>query len=726
MSAQLNQLVLTRFQAHGGNVSAVMGGMARSTGAFTNQVSQASRMSTVLNNQWKAIGTTIRYAMAGGLIFGARNVFSQFKDIQRQLGLISAIGEFQGPGGRGVAATGDRLQALAGRLRNLAVETRTPINEMNDAAINFLSTVQKVPEDQLTPMLRVIAEGAQLAQVSSEDATKAFTTMNIAFGRSVNLKNVQRMANEFFILTKQAPGGVAAGQQIIGQLGLLAQTTRAAHGTPQDMFSLLLSTLRAGIPPAQSARGLQFMLQTVGLPGSQTKASREAMASIGILPGSPMSAQERITRIMRHARELGVKGHLTQAGRNMEEDTLMGLEELPPGQAAQRLGVSGPGGEFLATVFRRIHALRTALAISGQIDTGQAQKDFKLLTDAERGHIQDINRLSKAWQNFANQTKLQEATIAIQAMQQQVIQSFAPVFKFVARGTTGFQHLMSRHEDATRRIAIGSAIGLGALGLARFTRLGNLPGIRRLPGARSILGANLAGLATANAVQAMATGGSGQLGSSPQNPIYAVIVYDLYRGATGRGINEPPTPPRDEPPLVPVGRFARARAIARRAARLGAKGALIAGPRVALGSAEGLAVGAAFVAPIVVTNRAAGGGESRIMHPSRPLSPDEMRRAERRFPDIKNFVQGTYAADRPLSKRYQALLQQFMQGQMPPEQVHQRLQRLQRRDAGEKTRRVVIEQMDPKTGAKVKRTVKLPAAMWRNGTVPVVRGRPGK
>jgi hypothetical protein len=488
-------------------------------GQFGNKINEVTRFSERLNKQIAAIATTIRYSIAGSAVFGVARLVGQLKEVQVQMGLISAIGETRG----GQLIQGQGLTDLMTQARQGAVASITPINQYNDAIINLLSTVSNLPRDQLTPIVTQISQAAQLAQVSAEDATKAFTTMNVAFGRETNLPNIRKMAQEFFILTREAPGGVAAGQQVITQLGQLAQVTRAAHGTPEDMFALLLTTLRSGIPPAQAGRGLQYLIQTVAFPGQQVASSRNALASVGITPTTDMTLQERLGAIFGRARRLGMSGDLNKLT-NLDEDTISELEASgDTTQGLSSLGITGRGAEFLGTIFRRIHALRTALAIEGQIDVGQAQGDLKEMTNVTRGVVSDTNDLKKAWKRFHDQAKLQEAAVALNAMGLQVAQTFAPVLNFVAgkviggvdpdsgRGT-GLFGVAQRHPTGTRNLVIGGALALGGLSLAKGLGLGGMLSRKFFQ---------------ARALEQMA-GGGGRPDGSASAPFYVVVLNEIF------------------------------------------------------------------------------------------------------------------------------------------------------------------------------------------------------
>jgi hypothetical protein len=557
--SQINNYVTTTFRARGGNVIAQMGQWSQGMGRFGQQLNNASRMSERLNAQWRAIGTTIRYALAGSVIFGITGLINRYADIQRQLGLATAIGTTTG--GRGF--TNNEITKLGRNLRQAAIDSVTPLNQINDAAINLLSTVQNVPEDQVSPILTRIAQAATLAQISSEDATKAFTTMNVAFGRPSNLQNISRIAQEFFILTKQAPGGVSAGAQIVQQIPQLSTLVSAGKGTPADVFGFSLATLRGGLPPAQAGRGLAFLLQTLAFPNQQTTSSKTALASIGITPNfyNQHNIREAVLRVLQHARKLGLRGNLNKVV-NMDEDTANELESS--GASVQSLGLSGQGAVFLGSVFHRIHALRTALALLRQQNSGQLETDLNTMAQAEQDHVSDVNDLSKQWARFRKRANLQAAAISIQALGQQVIETFAPILNLGAAGISGLQHQAAGHPGATRAAVLGGAGLMAAMGMRRFLGLSGGLG-------HGVVGANALGAALSP---------GGVLGDSPQNPMYVIVVDQLFGRGRMPGTGGGGTPPGG---VVATGGGA---ATAGRTARIGRRLLRVAGGIAVVGAVD--------------------------------------------------------------------------------------------------------------------------------------------
>lgn len=530
--------IITRFEAQPGNVRAVLGGMSSGYERTAQSARVLGREQTYLNNQLRAFGTTMRYAIAGTAVFGAVGTISTLSEIQKQLGLISAIGNVQGPG-QGLALVGDRLNSIGEQARTAAINSIQPISSINDSIIALLSTVRNVPQNQLVPMVEEIARSATLSQISADDATKAFTSMQTAFGKPINLSNVHKTAQEFFMMISRVPGGPAAGGQVIQQFGQLAAVARGGQISEPQLFGLITAGLRTGIPPSQLSRGLQYMIQTTTRQRPLTKDAAEAMDKMGITRGfvdqhGGVAALGRIIDRVKAAGGVGgnVKGRVQQ---------LSALEEqIGEEGAVPKALISGPGGALAATIFRRVHEYRTFLALyqratqakGGLADPtlGQELRDFQ---EAERGHVQDIEDLSRAWKRFQDQAKLPQAAIALQTLGQDVATAFAPVLNLAAGGLTSAASFATKHQQATALAAYG--VGLSALlyGGGKFAG----PLLRRgVPG-------GLGALTVAEGV----TGGQGQWkgmpGESPQHPSFVWVMGSglKFGGGTGQVIQKAET-----------------------------------------------------------------------------------------------------------------------------------------------------------------------------------------
>lgn len=515
-------------------------------GLHSNQRSMSQ-----LDQGMRALGTTARYAFVGGIVFGATQAIASLSAVQEKLGLIAAIG------GSGFSK-GNAPRELLMDIQKASIDTLTPVQEIEDAVVNLLSTVSNVPRNQVTPIVADIAKTAKLAQISAEDATKAFTTMNIAFARPNNARNIHAAGQEFFSLIQKAPGGAAAGGQIIQQLGPLSGLFGPlGHGTPEQMNALILGSLRFGGSPSTAIRGLQFLTQSVIQP--QTKEAQETLASIGVTPAfvQKQGVYKSILKVLRHAQGLGVKGDPSKVA-------AIGDETLDQGDITgagpDTLGISGAGSEFLRKALRRIHAVRVGAILSAQLEQhGKVEsldQDLKLMNEALTGTIDATTDVRKAWERYHQQAPLKEAGNAINNLTLAAVKALDPLTKPLAHGATflGKQAVAHPRAVQTTEIALGALLGVRMA--SRFIpAVGALTG--RLPrGLRGLLGGkgSLAGAALiaeeAPAVLAGSTASQafGPLGTRA-NPMWVIIspISDLIsmrkdQGTGGRGIPGAPIP----------------------------------------------------------------------------------------------------------------------------------------------------------------------------------------
>jgi hypothetical protein len=529
--SSITNVITTVFRSRrDASVAAEIGGIRQGMGGIANSIGQTTRMSERLNNQWKAIGTTFRYAIAGAAVFGTAKLVTNLRDLQRQVGLIQALGNTTN--GMFPNSQNFGINNLLTQVRSNAVEAVTPINEFNEGLINLFSSVQNVPENQAARMMREISLTAQLAQTDSETASKAVFGMLQTFGMPVNLTNIRRMSRSISELITQVPGGPEAGRQIFTQYPQLAAAYLMGGGTPAQMFGNYQTLLRAGGSPSTGGRGLQYLIQTLANPGAQTNASRAALGSIGI--NQQFIQQHGVERalavLLAHVRSLGATA---QGGaRSISDDQLDAL--FTDGSASinqmHQLGIGGRGSEFLNTAIPRIHGVRAAVLLATQRD--QHSDNLQMVTDLNRqrnawdGTADAVNNYNKQIDNLTGPQQMQRASIAIQGLQQQALQTIQPGLNLAARGVTGIGAAANRHPHVASA-AMLAALGIGAgFGVRRFLR-----------GAGSAV-------VRANAVHAALTPG-GVLGDSPQNPLYVVVVGNLFKESVGGG----PTGPGGAKPI---------------------------------------------------------------------------------------------------------------------------------------------------------------------------------
>lgn len=693
--SQIENVITTTFRARGNQAIASMGSVAQGFGQVGRVINETTRRSELLNSQFRAMGTTIRYAIAGGAVFGLTRMVTQLKDIQQQLGLMQAIGQ---PAGGGIFST-QQITRLGNDLQGAAIRSLTPINEINDATINLLSTVQNVPQNEIPSMIQNIAQGAKLAQTPVEDLTKAITTMNIAFGRPNNARTIAQFNRMWFSLIKEAPGGVAAAPQIANQLPQLASMFALGQGpvsgakSQQQMLSLVLGVLRTGTPPSTAVRGLTYLAQSIIQP---TGKARGALAGIGITPQSIeregvyanlMKLLNRITKLSPGARRrIGT----------MSDESLDAIDE-----AGGRLpGIPAAEMTRLRQMIPRIHGIRAAVILAGQLQgTGQTKslaEDLQLMDQAMNNHTDQAHDMARAWSDFKKRSKLQEAATAIGTLKLQMAQALEPIINLAAKGISGVAGAAQHHRRFTRDAVMLGALGVGALGVGRFLGFG---------------GAGRA-LVRANAIQAAMTPG-GVLGDSPQNPLYVVVVGELF----GSGKNVIPGPTGTPGGVVQEAEKVAKYGLGWKALRMVRAG----GIRLATAAAGDVllpaALSAAPVAALAVAVHALRHGN--IDHPSQnPLGPRELHKALRHSPLTRDFIGAVYGQKKGIQPFYRDLLAGLMQGNVTPGQVERKL-------AGRAEIAMTIDVQQP--GGRVeRRRVHVPVDLWTGGRVPSSRGRKGK
>lgn len=527
--SQIENVITTTFRARGNQAISAMGQVAQGFGNVGRVINENTRLSERLNNQWRAIGTTIRYAVAGTAIFGLTNMVKQLAAMNQQLGTMQAISGI----GSGRAFSNRDITGLFSSLQTVSADTITPLSQVNDAAINFLSTVQNVKPGELPRMLEQISQGAKLAQTPVEALTQAATTMQIAFGRASSPTSIGQFTRMWERLIGIAPGGVVSAPSIAQAMPSLASMFQLApgKGVPANvgqaqLMTLTLGALRTGMPASTAMRGVTYLLQSLAQP---TGKARGALAGIGI---TPQFVQEKgiyaaVTRLLTTIAPVS-RTRAQQLGQIPDE--ALSEDSALPGIPASEMG-------RLRTMVPRIHGIRAAIILASQLqqrgNVESLNQDLQGMLNVQNEQSQEAKQLADAWANFRKRSRLSDAANQINVMALQVAQTFEPVFGFVAQhGVMPAGKFMRSHRELTRDVVLGGAGFMAAMGVARFAGAGNLPGLNRIPGLRGLLGGNAGrGFVLANAAQAAFSGNSA-LGASPQNPLYVVVVGEIFGGGT--------------------------------------------------------------------------------------------------------------------------------------------------------------------------------------------------
>jgi hypothetical protein len=686
--SQITNTVVTSFRAVGGNVVSQLRSYAAGFGTIGQQINQTSNMSTRLNNQWRALGTTIRYAVAGTALYGLTSMVSKVSQLNVQLAQMQAISN--AGIGTTVGISNNQVPTLLNNLMNTSVATITPLSEVNDAATNFLSTVQNVKPSELPTMLAQIGIGAKIAQTPIEDLTQAATTMQVAFNRKVNPQSIGQFSRMWQMLITTAPGARIAGSTIAQAMPGLASMFQLApgHGVTgslgqAQMMALSLGVLRTGMPASTGMRGLTYLLQSIAQP---TGGASKALAGIGITPQF-VASKGIFAGVMKLLGSITHHGNAKQLGA-IDDTTMDPLD-------AQNGNLPGiPAAEMvkLRAMIPRIHGIRAALILSSQLqqrgDVSSIQQDLQSMLQVQDQNSKETHQLAKNWQQFRQRARLAEAANAINTMGLQVAQTFEPVMGFVA------QHVLDpvagaarRHPRATRDITLGAGALIAALGVGRFT------------GITKMFGGPGQAIVREQAITAAMTGGAG-LGASPQHPLYVVVVGQLFGGNTPSPTNEP----------TPHGGGWFSKITGGASSFLGIKALTSFGGRIPGLLGKGASGLEGFGAEMP------GIGDWRMWLPGafNPIT-------HRRNPGWENFL--TLGA---LNRQH---------GIIPGNQYARDLQRAQRAFPGRNISGVesmlrgqadvnlVIDLTDPHTGKMTRQRVHIPIGLWEGGRSPSHRGQ---
>jgi hypothetical protein len=530
-----NQMV-THYMARAGNALSVLGQIESAMLRGGRAAGQQTRQLSAMEQQFRAIGTTIRYALAGGLVFGITGLIGKLNQLQQQLGLIAAIGPTAG-----INFNNNALNTYLNDIEERAVAARTPIEELNASTINFLSTVQGAKRSEIADIVSEIGITAKLSQTPTEDLTKAITTMNIAAGRSNNLKTINSLLREWFQLISTVPGGIAAAPQIAQQLGPLSSVAQMGRLTPEQIFGFTTGALRFGATPSTALRGTQFFLQSLFMPRGKYKAT---LAAHGFTArrlekeGGAQFVMDYLREIQRLGRGRGPTRAQAQRFGAIADVNPDPEAELAPNQ--QIAGLTREQLRFISATDPRIHGIRTTMVLLAQLqrhgDVAGLGELMRTYNELRKGTGEASKNLKKAQERFREQTQLLAASVTLDVIKTKIATAAAPALNLGARGVEKVGDIMAAHPEESKWGIRGAFAALGILGLGKM--VGGRFGLPKFGGG-GILGKlgrfGGQGFVLEQAAHDMMRGGQ-VLGSSPTHPLYVIVVGQIFAGPGNRGI----------------------------------------------------------------------------------------------------------------------------------------------------------------------------------------------
>ena len=512
-----------------------------------------SRQLTLWGQQMKAIGTTIRYALAGATVYAVATAVSSLGEFENKLGVINSLAAKMGGDGR-LQGLGQGLERLGDHALRMSNKFGIAVDDIQQHMIGFYSTFDAPEGAAGLKQLREFVDAMSRLTLISEGADPAALSRGLAsMSRNPQTGQLPKgRANElgsaFAYLIAES---TIRGEDIARDVGRLAGGRVAARMTPEEILGVYLGAAKAGGSIPVVGRGVA-QLVTASLVNPKTPDQKAAfMQAVGTTDPTALRAlggTEILRRMMRAVAPGG--GRLTRG-----QQGILGNEDITDEDALGALGQTRGINLTLATqLFGRQESLRVFLNLLSQGGPRAMEGFIKGIKDAEKA-----NSLKQRSDIVNERRWYQQLSQAQRNIGLTFSRGLEPFFRPVSGGVRRLSNEMIGHPTAAvaavggvaaaqlaSKIALG--VGLGGL-LGRG--LGRIPGLRRF-GAGNILarapefaGAQLIGSGI-GAFQA--TGIGATRSGSRENPFWVVIDPQswFFPGApSGQGVApQSPVQPR--------------------------------------------------------------------------------------------------------------------------------------------------------------------------------------
>lgn len=526
--SDIQRRVVTLFDVRGSDrVRASLGQMTSGFSGYRRELQMTERAGGAVNSQLRALGTTLRYSLAGAGVYGTLQMVKNLGDFQAKLGEIQAIGS----GAGGLPLLNSQIDALGQQLIDVSNKTTQPIADLEEGVLNLYSTIGDVPENEAANMMEEISRVAITSQSNIQDTTQALLGMLNAFGRGTG--DLNKFGDEFQTVIKLSAGMM--GAQYAGKLGVLSASASLARFTPEQMGALSVGATRFG---GSANTNMTYLAQMMTyLVNPTTAKEKRAFSSIGLnaqdLRTKP--GWEILMQVLGAVNQRGGVG-MSSSLANANDDTMNILDQMNGGAGATnaQAGLTGGGAALLQDMFGRMQSRRMAAILSRLVTPGQVSgTKNKTLDEYLREITNSSGAVDTAMGKAMDYRRINQAANAMHNLGIEIGTAFAPVLGPVAHYgfTTPISAFNKQHWQVpglgipgqTAELAGG---GIGAFMLLR--RLRNNAGAGRL--ARGIPGV---------AMGLDAISGDQQRGHSPLNPLYVAVVYNAGN-LFGRGGREIP------------------------------------------------------------------------------------------------------------------------------------------------------------------------------------------
>lgn len=517
--------------SHGGQLQADIQRSTMQLAGMRNEMARSSRQMGIWQQQMRAVGTTIRYALAGGTVYAVAAAVGRLGEFQAKLGEIDSL-----------AARLDRqgnLVGLGGQLDQLgdfALQTSNKfgiaVTDIEQHMARFYSSFDpprgRAGMQQAMGFTNVMAQIALLAEGADPQTLAGGISGFIRGGGMQPVAGAKRMRDIVSEVMRLSP--VITGTDIARDVGRLGSAQVAMRMSPEEIFAIYGAASLSGGSPAVIGRGITQLLTAETLK-PETDEQLKAFRRLG-LPTDP-NALRRLGGFQVVKRMI----HRLTRGRRLTEAQQVQLAsgDLTDEEALRSIGLNNADISLGAQAFGRLESFRQILNLmapkrwEGQLISGEEALDrfITAIRDSEK-----TERGRQRAELVNNQRFMQQAAESQRNLTLQVTRGFEQPFRAYSAAIQALSDAATDHATATTIVASGAVGGLiagktiGRFG-RRFLGRGGTFARRMVPGAEKV--ADIAGIPieAMMATEVMPHVISGAAGDMSRNRPSWVIIHPI-------------------------------------------------------------------------------------------------------------------------------------------------------------------------------------------------------
>lgn len=543
MPGDIQQNVRVTYITHGANVLATLGQINSGLTQVGNTGQRVNRDLGLMDKQFMAMGTSIRYALAGMTLYGPIRGIQRLSDFETKLGDIDAQAT-RLVGGQTLPLLKGQMNELANAALDISTRIAQPVGDIEDMFTSLYSALSSP-----LPIKNIQALGfeiGRLARVSRGGGTAAqpdelisamlgqAAAFNPDASQAAQAAQVPKFAALFkFILSRSRSIG---GHELAQGMGGVISSARIANISETEMTSMIIGSMMQGGSATVNLRGLRALTQTLTTP---RPTNRKFYRQVG-LPVDPDELRKiggfailsRFAAAINKAGGLNVRRMTPQALEEAANDPEASLRDFGIGEKRPGMGAA----KLITGLTSQAYSQRQLAVLASFIDKIQAlNKEASNTPKIMQEYVDSFDRAM-------SHTRLQQASIAFQNAGTGILSNMEPFISGTGQGLTWISNQARGHPH----IAQGALAGLLGVGLLNRTQFG-----RNTLGRLGPLGKLLGGTPQAAAQAALAAeaapavlSGIGQ--GTRAAPFWVIIHPDSWLLGGGGGMGNGPNSPKND------------------------------------------------------------------------------------------------------------------------------------------------------------------------------------